>query len=179
MRRVRAIKAELWLDHSNGAKMTPSQFQVYPATSVTSLLNVLLLRSPHAASRPQQRWQLAHCLLSSLCCHGPLGNILQVNWHLTGLVWCGMRGGLVLCFGSHLYPQEAEPFGLLVHAVCPLSLLPPPPSPCVSPPLQPACTPDRQTDVICRASPALGLYHSPQTAHCSHTGCKFRLPLSV
>lgn len=92
MRRVSAIKAELWLDHSNGAKMTTSQFHVYPATSVTSL-NVLLLRSPHAASRPQQRWQLAHCLLSSLCCHGPLGNILQVNWHLTGLVWCGMRGG--------------------------------------------------------------------------------------
>lgn len=99
MRRVRAIKAELWLDHSNGAKMTPSQFQVYPATSVTSLLNVLLLRSPHAASRPQQRWQLAHCLLSSLCCHGPLGNILQVNWHLTGLVWCGMRGGWCCVLG--------------------------------------------------------------------------------
>ena len=87
--------------------------------------------------------------------------------------------GVARCVGSHLFPQEAGPFGLLVHT--PLCLLPPPLSlsPCVSPPLQPACTPDRQTDVISRASPALGLYHSPQTAHCLHTGCKFRLPLSL
>lgn len=68
-------------------------------------------------------WQLAYCLLCSLCCHGPLGNILQVNWHLTGLVWCG-RKGVARCVGSHLFPQEAGPFGLLVHT--PLCLLPPP-----------------------------------------------------
>lgn len=139
---------------------------------------LLLVSSPHAASRPQQRWQLVHCLLSALCCRGPLGNILQVNWHLTGLVRCGWRGWrCVLGVTSILWRQ-----GLLVcwSTLCVRSISPPPPpSPCVSPPLQPACTPDRQTDVISHASPALGLYHSPQTAHCSHTGCKFRLPLSL
>ena len=67
----------------------------------------------------------------------------------------------VRCVGSQLFPQEARP----VWCAGPWRLLPPPLSPpCVSPALQPACTPDRQTDAISRASPALGLYHSPQTA---------------
>lgn len=174
-------EGQLWLDHSKRPKRPPDSFAF---TLQPQWLNMplLLLGSQHAAGRPQQHWQLVHCLLSSLCCHCPLGNILQVNWHLTALVWCGRRG-VVLCFGSHLYPQEAGSFGPFgphcmrtVRSIsCPLLRLFLP----VSPPLQPACTPDRQTDVICRASPALGLYHSPQTAHCSHTGCKFRLPLSL
>lgn len=135
----------------------------------------------HAMYRPPQHWQLAYCLLSSLCCRGPPGNILQVNWHLTGFVRCvGMGGGCGMLGVTYFLRRQ----GLLVcwstlSAPHPLGLLPPPPSPCVSPLLQPACTPDRQTDAICRASPALGLYHSPQTAHCLHTGCKFRLPLSL
>lgn len=85
-----------------------------------------------------------------------------------GVTYLLRRQGLLVCWSTPCAPH-------------PLSLLPPPLSlsPCVSPPLQPACTPDRQTDAICRASPALGLYHSPQTAHCLHTGCKFRLPLSL
>lgn len=86
-----------------------------------------------------------------------------------------------VCWESPI-SQEAGPFGVSVHTAhpihsvyCPLLCL------ClsVSPPLQPACMPDRQTDAISHASPALGLYHSPQTALCLHTGCKFRLPLSL
>lgn len=130
---------------------------------------------PHLTYRPPERWQLVYCLRSSLCCHGPLGNILQVNWHLTGFVWCGKEAA---CWESPISSGGRAP---LVWWSFHSFSCPPPPSlsPCVSPPLQPACTPDRQTDAICRASPALGLYHSPQTAHCLHTGCKFCLPLSL
>lgn len=112
--------------------------------------------------------------------------VVMVHWG-TSYKWTGIwqdlfdverggvgEGGRVLGVTYFLRRQ-----GLLVwwSALCAppsLSL-----SPCVSPPLQPACMPDRQTDAICCASPALGLYHSPQTAHCLHTGCKFRLPLSL
>lgn len=66
----------------------------------------------HSSCHPQ----LAHCLLSTLRCHGPLGNILQVNWHLTVRV---CEEGVALYFWSHLYPWR--PFGLLVGTVsCPL-----------------------------------------------------------
>lgn len=84
------------------------------------------------------------------------------------------RKEVVLCSGNHLYPQEASSVG-------PCRLLPPPLLllPVFPHGFSPPCTPDRQTDVICCASPALGLYHPPQTAYCSHTGCKFRLPLSL
>lgn len=49
--------------------------------------------------RPPERWQFVYCL-HSLCCHSPLGNILQVNWHLTAFVWCGRKGGGAACCES-------------------------------------------------------------------------------
>lgn len=93
MRGVSVITAKLWLDRSKGLKTTASQFHSYPATSVTELnlthSPCCCYRSPRLTCRPPERWQLVYCLHSSLCCHGPLGNILQVNWHLTGCAWCG------------------------------------------------------------------------------------------
>lgn len=107
--RLHNEEGQLWLDHSKRPKRPPDSF-AFPLQPQWLNMPLLLLGSQHAACRPQQHWQLVHCLLSSLCCHCPLGNILQVNWHLTALVWCGRRG-VVLCFGSHLYPQEAGSFG--------------------------------------------------------------------
>lgn len=61
--------------------------------------------------------------------------VVVVHWGISykwtgiwrGFVWCG-RKGVVQCVGSHLFPQEAGPFGLLVHAVCAPSTQSPAPS---------------------------------------------------
>lgn len=114
-------------------------------------------------------WSTGEYPTSELVFDGGLYDVGGRGWcSVLGVTYFLRRQGLLVCWSTPCVPH-------------PLSLLPPPLSlsPCVSPPLQPACMPDRQTDVICRASPALGLYHSPQTAHCLHTGCKFCLPLSL
>ena len=84
--------------------------------------------APHVY-RPLECWQLAYCLLSALCCRGPLGNNLQVilAFDRVCMMWEEVVGVVVQCVGSHLFAQEAGPFGVLVHAVCAPSTQPPAP----------------------------------------------------
>lgn len=122
----------------------------------------------HRMRRPPKRWQLVYCLLSSLCYTAvPWGISYKWNGIWQGLYDVG-GGGCVLGVTYFLRRQ-----GLLVcrSTLCAPSTWFPAPSSvsCVSPPLEPACMPDRQTDAICRCISSSGPLslptNSPLLAH--------------
>lgn len=138
-----------------------------------------LKRSTHpAVAAPMLCWQLAYPPLS-IVVTAHWGASLQVSWHLTG---CGRWPG---CVGSHLFPLEAGPFW----SVCPPPGAPHPLCLPTNPPLSPSpvrsphrsSPPARLTDRQMLSAVHLQLWASitlHKQPHCSHTGCKFRLPLS-